>query len=224
MNRNEPSTTPARMPSLRSRNTVRQKSHEEDQRLAAGAPEGRQEFVPLGHRGGDDDEDSGERRKGMYEASGAPKTMKARMKIECSMPETGPMAPERTFVAVRAIVPVAQSPPKAALAALAIPCATSSQFERWRRPVMASATTAERSDDAAEERQRQRVRQHRDDALDAHLRQRRNRQRVGDAAEAGADGLDFSPKRWAATEASATEMERRARTDAGVSGAGSSRC
>ena len=37
-------------------------------------------------------------------------TMKARKKSECSMPETGPIAPARTLVAVRAIVPVAQMP------------------------------------------------------------------------------------------------------------------
>ena len=61
------------------------------------------------------------------------------------MPATGPRAPARTLVAVRAIVPVAQMPPNRPEAMLATPCATSSQFERWRRPVMPSATTAESS-------------------------------------------------------------------------------
>ena len=59
------------------------------------------------------------------------------------MPDTGPCAPERTLVAVRAMVPVTHSPPNSAEAILAIPCATSSQLERCRRPVMLSATTAD---------------------------------------------------------------------------------
>ena len=76
------------------------------------------------------------------------------------MPDTGPRAPDRTLVAVRAIVPVTQMPPNRAEAMLATPCATSSQFERWRRPVMLSATTAEsRLSIAAQQRERQRRRQ-----------------------------------------------------------------
>ncbi len=59
------------------------------------------------------------------------------------MPDTGPRAPARTLVAVRAMVPVTQMPPKIALAILAAPCATSSQLERCRAPLMLSATTAE---------------------------------------------------------------------------------
>ena len=59
------------------------------------------------------------------------------------MPATGPRAPARTLVAVRAMVPVTQMPPNRAEAILATPCATSSQLERCRRPVMLSATTAE---------------------------------------------------------------------------------
>ena len=59
------------------------------------------------------------------------------------MPEIGLLAPERTFVAVRAIVPVTQIPPNSEAATLATPCATSSQFERCRRPLMESATTAD---------------------------------------------------------------------------------
>ena len=69
--------------------------------------------------------------------------MNNRMNTECSMPAIGPRAPERTLVAVRAIVPVTQMPPNNADAMLAAPWATSSQLERWRRPVMLSATTAE---------------------------------------------------------------------------------
>ena len=65
------------------------------------------------------------------------------------MPDTGPCAPARTLVAVRAMVPVTQMPPNSAEPILATPCATSSQLERWRRPVMPSATTADRSDSMA---------------------------------------------------------------------------
>ena len=53
------------------------------------------------------------------------------------------------MVAVRAMVPVAQMPPNSAEPIFAAPCATSSQFERCRRPVMPSATTAESSDSMA---------------------------------------------------------------------------
>ena len=59
------------------------------------------------------------------------------------MPEIGPCAPERTLVAVRAMLPVTQKPPNSGVRMLATPWATSSQFERWRRPLMESATTAD---------------------------------------------------------------------------------
>ena len=75
--------------------------------------------------------------------------MNSSRKTACSMPDTGPCAPARTLVAVRAMVPVTQKPPNSAEAALPTPCATSSQLERWRRPVMPSATTAESSDSIA---------------------------------------------------------------------------
>ena len=65
------------------------------------------------------------------------------------MPETGPRAPARTLVAVRAMVPVTQRPPNRAEPILAKPCATSSQLDRCRRPVMPSATTADSSDSIA---------------------------------------------------------------------------
>ena len=58
-------------------------------------------------------------------------------------PATGPRAADRTLVAVRAIVPVTQMPPNRAEAMFATPCATSSQFDRCRRPLMESATTAD---------------------------------------------------------------------------------
>ena len=65
------------------------------------------------------------------------------------MPDTGLLAPARTLVAVRAIAPVTGMPPNMTEAILAVPCATNSQFERCRRPVMPSATTAESSDSIA---------------------------------------------------------------------------
>src|SRR3546814_635300 len=69
--------------------------------------------------------------------------MKPSRKAACSMPAIGERAPERMLVAVRAIAPVAGRPPKQAEAVLAMPCATSSQLERWRAPVMPSATLAD---------------------------------------------------------------------------------
>src|SRR5208283_4185702 len=83
---------------------------------------------------------------GMCEASGAATAMKTSRNSACRMPAAGPCAPARIFVAVRAIAPVQHRPPKRAEPMLAKPCAASSQFERWRRPVMPSATTAESSD------------------------------------------------------------------------------
>ncbi len=72
--------------------------------------------------------------------------MKPSRKTACSTPEIGPTARERTFVAVRAMVPVTHSPPNRAEATFATPCATSSTFERCRRPLMLSATTADNND------------------------------------------------------------------------------
>jgi hypothetical protein len=85
----------------------------------------------------------------MKAASGAATSMKARRNSACSMPATGPRAPARTFVAVRAMVPVTQKPPKMAEPTFATPCATSSAFDRCCAPVIPSATTAERSDSIA---------------------------------------------------------------------------
>ncbi len=47
------------------------------------------------------------------------------------------------------MVPVTQMPPNSAEPILAAPCATSSLLERWRRPLMPSATTAESSESMA---------------------------------------------------------------------------
>ena len=62
------------------------------------------------------------------------------------MPAIGERAPARMLVAVRAIAPVAGRPPNSAEPTLATPWATSSPLERWRPPVMPSATTADSSD------------------------------------------------------------------------------
>src|ERR1700683_2992691 len=69
--------------------------------------------------------------------------MKASRKAACSTPAIGLAAPARTLVAVRAIVPVTQMPPKKLDATLATPCATSSILERCLRPLMPSATLAD---------------------------------------------------------------------------------
>lgn len=68
------------------------------------------------------------------------------------MPETGLVAPARTFVAVRAIVPVTQMPPKSAEQIFATPWAISSMLERCLRPVIPSATTADSKDSIAPRR------------------------------------------------------------------------
>src|SRR3989442_21137 len=70
----------------------------------------------------------------------------------CPTPPTGVRPPFFTLVAVRAIAPVAGIPPNRGATMFATPCATSSMFERWRPPIMPSATTAERSDSIAPSR------------------------------------------------------------------------
>jgi hypothetical protein len=65
------------------------------------------------------------------------------------MPATGVRAPERMLVAVRAIAPVAGSPPNSGETMFAIPCAVSSTFGLWWSRPMRSATTAESSDSIA---------------------------------------------------------------------------
>src|SRR5213082_3452699 len=67
--------------------------------------------------------------------AGALQLGRARRKV--TVLDTGPTAPERTLVAVRAMVPVAQMPPNSGEAMLATPWATSSQFDRCRLPLIA---------------------------------------------------------------------------------------
>src|SRR4051812_18220860 len=61
----------------------------------------------------------------------------------CTMPATGDVAPDRMFVAVRAIAPVAGIPPNIGTTTLATPCASSSTSGLCRSPPMLSATTAD---------------------------------------------------------------------------------
>jgi hypothetical protein len=61
------------------------------------------------------------------------------------MPATGVRPPAFTFVAVRAIAPVAGIPPKSGVARFAMPCATNSMFGRCLPPIIPSDTTAESS-------------------------------------------------------------------------------
>ena len=85
----------------------------------------------------------------MCRASGAAKSRISSSVIACTMPATGVRAPDRMFVAVRAIAPVAGSPPTSGDAMLASPCATSSMLELCRSPLIRSATTADISDSIA---------------------------------------------------------------------------
>src|SRR6185503_3539208 len=82
--------------------------------------------------------------RGTKVARGAATSMNSIRRIACIIPEKGLRAPALMLVAVRAIVPVTLIPPNRADATLAMPWATSSMFDRCRRPVMPSATLAER--------------------------------------------------------------------------------
>ena len=61
----------------------------------------------------------------------------------CAIPAIGVRPPFSMLAAVRAMAPVAGSPPKRAEATLAAPVATSSMLERCFLPIIPSATTAE---------------------------------------------------------------------------------
>ncbi len=70
------------------------------------------------------------------------------------MPEIRLRAPALTFVAVRATVPVTADAAGTAPTRCSRPSdRTSSQLERWRRPVMPSATTRKQRFDRAEQRE-----------------------------------------------------------------------
>ena len=87
---------------------------------------------------------------GTCTASGAATRTIASSVAAWTMPATGLVAPARTLVTVRAIVPVAGMPPKNGATMLAMPCAISSWFGSWRLPVVRpSATRAHSSDSTA---------------------------------------------------------------------------
>jgi len=65
------------------------------------------------------------------------------------MPATGDCAPERMLVAVRAMAPVAGSPPNMGDIILATPWPMSSTLGLWRSLLMRSETTADMSDSIA---------------------------------------------------------------------------
>ena len=86
---------------------------------------------------------------GMSAAQRPKKSVMSSNVSACVMPATGVRPPFFTFVAVRAMAPVAGIPPNSGEAMFAMPWATSSMLERWRPPIMPSATTAESSDSIA---------------------------------------------------------------------------
>ena len=123
------------------------------------------------------------------------------------MPATGPRAPARTLVAVRAMVPVTQKPPNSAEPILAN--ALRDQFAIGAMPAAGHAVGDDRREqrfDAAEQRERERVGQHRLRLRRAKTRQCRQRQRSRDAAEARADGLDRQRAAPAASAATTTAI------------------
>ena len=82
---------------------------------------------------------------GTWAINPPPASAKTSRKRAWNTPESGDRAPDRMLVAVRAIAPVAGSPPNSAEARLATPWPTSSWFDRCLYPVIPSATTQERS-------------------------------------------------------------------------------
>jgi hypothetical protein len=125
------------------------------------------------------------------------------------MPATGVRAPARMLVAVRAMAPVAGRPPNSADAVLATPCATSSALERWRPPVMPSATTADSSDSTpAEEGDGQRRRQQLGGALERNVGKSNCGSAAGMLAEGRADGRHRQSDRQRASEPATTAIRK----------------
>ena len=87
---------------------------------------------------------------GTCTASGAAASTTTTSVNACTSPDTGDVAPDRTLVTVRAMVPVAGMPPKNGTTKLATPCAISSWFGSCLgRPEIWSATRAHSSDSTA---------------------------------------------------------------------------
>jgi hypothetical protein len=110
---------------------------------------------------------------------------------EWMIPATGDCAPERMLVAVRAIAPVAGSPPKSGEAIFATPCPINSTLGLCRSLLMRSETTADMSDSIAPEQRHghsgseQAVNQ-----IRMKLRNGQVRQATRDTAEARTNSLD----------------------------------
>ena len=109
------------------------------------------ELVPLAHVPGHEQQDAGQRRQRHVQRPAAPPPAPppaASARARCRPPAT--VAPARTLVTVRAIVPVAGMPPKNGVTKLATPCAISSWFGSWRGwSVRLSAMRAHISDSIA---------------------------------------------------------------------------
>ena len=84
--------------------------------------------------------------RGIRPAQRPKKSVMIRRVSAWMIPATGVRPPFFTFVAVRAIAPVAGMPPNSGAAMFATPCATSSMLDRCLPPIMPSATTADNSD------------------------------------------------------------------------------
>ena len=142
---------------------------EEHRRVAPGGAEQRADRRLFDHVPGDDGEHRGER--GERDVGGERRGDEHEDQQEqprARMPATGPCAPARTLVAVRAMVPVTQKPPKRPEATLATPWAISSVL----RAVAAAGHAVgdhrgEQRLDRAEQREAEGVGQHRDDLAPA---------------------------------------------------------
>ncbi len=147
MNSIAPSTTPTPMPSVRSRNTVSRKVASSTSRVAPRAAQDGDELRLLRHVPGHDREHRGERRE--RDVGGQRRRDQHQHEQHDGVDDARDRgrAPRRAhwwpcarWCPWRRCRRTAREP------MLAMPCATSSQLERWRRPVMPSATTADSSD------------------------------------------------------------------------------
>src|SRR2546425_6174965 len=84
--------------------------------------------------------------RGILAVSSAKKTIKKNKVKAWVIPDRGVFAPILIFAAVLAMAPVTGIPPNMADPIFAMPCANNSVLERWRLPVILSATEQERTD------------------------------------------------------------------------------
>ena len=181
MNKTEPSAKPTTMASVKPDEDRQQRTSRpaRPHRRAMTAATSRRRA--LDHVPGDDGEHAGERRERNEARERRREQHEREQKHRVQHAGDGPCAPARTFVAVRAIVPVTQMPPNKPDATFAAPCATSSQLR-----AMPPARHAVRDDgrqqrlDRAEQRERHGARQHL-----AHLRPARSSGSDGTASPLG---------------------------------------